>query len=52
MVHMMICFHYITLLTSALYLLLRPQDSFRFGQNIRQAMLDIRALFNQKEKKI
>jgi len=29
-----------------------PQDSFRFGQNIRQAMLDIRALFNQKEKKI
>uniref|UniRef100_A0A8C1WD70 Carnitine O-palmitoyltransferase 1, muscle isoform n=1 Tax=Cyprinus carpio TaxID=7962 RepID=A0A8C1WD70_CYPCA len=25
-------------------------DSFRFGQNIRQAMLDIRALFNLKEK--
>ncbi|KAK3570590.1 hypothetical protein QTP86_023651 [Hemibagrus guttatus] len=25
-------------------------DSHRFGQNIRQAMLDIRALFNQKEK--
>uniref|UniRef100_A0A8C2JXM5 Carnitine O-palmitoyltransferase 1, muscle isoform n=1 Tax=Cyprinus carpio TaxID=7962 RepID=A0A8C2JXM5_CYPCA len=27
-------------------------DSFRFGQNIRQAMLDIRALFNPKEKKM
>lgn len=27
-------------------------DSFRFGQNIRQAMQDIRALFNQKEKKM
>ncbi|XP_052387127.1 carnitine O-palmitoyltransferase 1, liver isoform-like isoform X1 [Carassius gibelio] len=27
-------------------------DSFRFGQNIRQAMLDIRALFNLKEKKM
>ncbi|XP_010888706.1 carnitine O-palmitoyltransferase 1, muscle isoform isoform X4 [Esox lucius] len=25
-------------------------DSYRFGQNIRQAMLDIRALFDQKEK--
>ncbi|XP_062860356.1 carnitine O-palmitoyltransferase 1, muscle isoform [Trichomycterus rosablanca] len=25
-------------------------DSHRFGQNIRQAMLDIRALFNQREK--
>ncbi|KAM9481838.1 carnitine O-palmitoyltransferase 1, muscle isoform 1-T2 [Clarias gariepinus] len=25
-------------------------DSHRFGHNIRQAMLDIRALFNQKEK--
>ncbi|TRY62416.1 hypothetical protein DNTS_031825 [Danionella cerebrum] len=25
-------------------------DSHRFGQNIRQAMLDIRALFNQNEK--
>ncbi|KAB5574738.1 hypothetical protein PHYPO_G00212490 [Pangasianodon hypophthalmus] len=25
-------------------------DSHRFGRNIRQAMLDIRALFNQKEK--
>ncbi len=29
-----------------------PQDSFRFGQNIRQAMLDIRALFSTKEKKM
>lgn len=29
-----------------------PQDSFRFGQNIRQAMLDIRGLFNLKEKKM
>uniref|UniRef100_A0A671N5I6 Carnitine O-palmitoyltransferase 1, muscle isoform n=2 Tax=Sinocyclocheilus anshuiensis TaxID=1608454 RepID=A0A671N5I6_9TELE len=27
-------------------------DSFRFGQNIRQAMLDIKALFNLKEKKM
>ncbi|XP_051512130.1 carnitine O-palmitoyltransferase 1, liver isoform-like [Myxocyprinus asiaticus] len=27
-------------------------DSYRFGQNIKQAMLDIRALFNQKEKKM
>lgn len=27
-------------------------DSFRFGQNIRQAMLDIRALFKPKEKKM
>ncbi|KAG7454332.1 hypothetical protein MATL_G00258530 [Megalops atlanticus] len=27
-------------------------DSYRFGQNIRQAMLDIRALFNVKEKKM
>ncbi|XP_028813881.1 carnitine O-palmitoyltransferase 1, muscle isoform isoform X3 [Denticeps clupeoides] len=26
-------------------------DSYRFGQNIRQAMLDIRALFQLKEKK-
>ncbi|XP_038857237.1 carnitine O-palmitoyltransferase 1, liver isoform-like isoform X1 [Salvelinus namaycush] len=26
-------------------------DSYRFGQNIRQAMLDIRALFDQKDKK-
>uniref|UniRef100_A0A8B9K376 Carnitine O-palmitoyltransferase 1, muscle isoform n=1 Tax=Astyanax mexicanus TaxID=7994 RepID=A0A8B9K376_ASTMX len=26
-------------------------DSHRFGQNIRQAMLDIRALFDQKQKK-
>uniref|UniRef100_A0A8C7MVF8 Carnitine O-palmitoyltransferase 1, muscle isoform n=1 Tax=Oncorhynchus kisutch TaxID=8019 RepID=A0A8C7MVF8_ONCKI len=25
-------------------------DSYRFGQNIRQAMLDIRALFDQKDK--
>nr|XP_055029635.1 carnitine O-palmitoyltransferase 1, muscle isoform isoform X2 [Misgurnus anguillicaudatus] len=27
-------------------------DSYRFGQNIKQAMLDIRSLFNQKEKKV
>ncbi|MCJ8733154.1 hypothetical protein PDJAM_G00219900 [Pangasius djambal] len=27
-------------------------DSHRFGRNIRQAILDIRALFNQKEKAI
>uniref|UniRef100_A0A673XST4 Carnitine O-palmitoyltransferase 1, muscle isoform n=1 Tax=Salmo trutta TaxID=8032 RepID=A0A673XST4_SALTR len=26
-------------------------DSYRFGQNIRQAMLDIRALFDQNDKK-
>ncbi|XP_030646787.1 carnitine O-palmitoyltransferase 1, muscle isoform [Chanos chanos] len=26
-------------------------DSYRFGQNIRQAMLDIRALFHQNEKR-
>ncbi|XP_057203720.1 carnitine O-palmitoyltransferase 1, muscle isoform isoform X2 [Triplophysa rosa] len=27
-------------------------DSYRFGQNIKKAMLDIRSLFNQKDKKI
>lgn len=52
MVHMMIYYHYFTLLNLPQSFTPCPQDSFRFGQNIRQAMLDIRALFNLKEKKM